>query len=132
MAEHASVRDSPEPVMVPAWLRNLVLTGFLLVGLVDLASPVVLRVQLDATAIAAVASANRAYHRGAGAANAEAAARAVAEADDATIEHFEVLPDGRVTLTLAKTASSSVLSRVSQLEGWYAVEADATSTGRVL
>lgn len=132
MTVHVPDRRAPEPVVIPSWLRSLVLAGLVLVALVDLGGPVVLRVQLDATAGGAVASGLRAHHRGGGPGGAEAAVRAEVEADGATLEHVEVLPDGRITATVTKPADSRWFDGVSQLDSWYLVRVTTTSAGDVL
>lgn len=118
--------------MIPAWLRNMVLAALVLFLLVDLGAPLVIRVQLDAAANDAAAASGRTYLRDGGLTEAEAAARAEAAGAGADLETFEVLPDGRIHLALTRQAPSRVFDRVSQLDSWYAVRTEATSTGSTL
>lgn len=118
--------------MIPGWLKGLVFAALLLLVAIDLGSPLVVRVQLDATAAAASVAGGRAWLRGGGTQAAEAAALAETEADGATLDHFEVLPDGRFRVEVAKRAESRALHRVEQLETWYDVRVEATSSGSTL
>lgn len=118
--------------MIAGWLKAALLGALLVFAAVDLGSPLVIRVQLDGTAGDAAAAGGRTYLRARDVGHAEAAARAEAEADGATLERFELLSDGRIALTVAKEASASVFDRVSQLASWYVVRVDTTSTGSTL
>ncbi len=111
---------------------GLVLGGLALLTAVDLGGPLVVRVQLDATAAEATAAGGREWLRGHDLAAAEAAARDEVLADDATLEHFEILTDGRVALTVTKQADARVFDRVEQLASWYLVRVELTSTGSTL
>ena len=119
--------------MIPTWLKHLVLLALILFAVVDAGSPLVVRLQLDSTARSAAAAGGRTYLRNDhDIAQAEAAARAEVEGAGAALEHFEVLPDGRINLTVSREADSRLFERISQLDGWYHVEVEATSTGRAL
>lgn len=118
--------------MIPTWLKGVVVTALLLFVAIDLGSPLVVRVQLDATAAEATVAGGRAWLRGGGAGAAEAAALAEVEADGAMLELFEILPDGRVRVGVAKRAEARALDRVEQLATWYDVRVEATSSGSTL
>lgn len=116
---------------MPSW-SGLVLGGLVLFAAVDLGGPLVVRVQLDATAAEATAAGGREWLRGHDPAAAETAAREEALADGATLERFEVLTDGRVALSITKQAESRVFDGIDQLASWYQVRVELTSTGSTL
>ena len=111
---------------------GLVLAGLVLFTAVDLGGPLVVRVQLDATAAEATAAGGREWLRGRDLAAAEAAARSEVLADEATLEHFEVLGDGRVALSVTKQVDARAFDRLEQLASWYRVRVELTSTGSTL
>lgn len=116
---------------MPSW-SGLALGGLLLFSAVELGGPLVVRVQLDATAAEAAAAGGREWLRGHDLPAAEAAAREEVLADGATLERFEILADGRVALSVTKEADARVLDGVEQLASWYLVRVDATSSGSTL
>lgn len=118
--------------MIPAWLKGLAFAALLLVAAVDLGTPLVVRVQLDGAASDAAAAGGRAWIRNRDIRAAEEAARVEAAAAGATIERFELLPDGRIGLTLARQVDARLFDRLGQLDSWYAVQVDITSTGTTL
>ncbi len=118
--------------MIPGWTKALFLAGLVLFAAVDLGSPLVVRVQLDATAAEATAAGGRQWLRSLDAKAAEAAAREEAEADGASLERFEIMSDGRVVVGLTKQAEARAFDRVEQLDTWYQVNVEATSTGSTL
>lgn len=116
---------------MPSW-SGLVLGGLVLFAAVDLGGPLVVRVQLDATAAEATAAGGREWLRGRDPAAAEAAAREETLADGATLERFEIMADGRVALSITKQAEAKVFDGIEQLESWYQVRVELTSTGSTL
>ena len=118
--------------MIPGWTRSLLLGALVLFAAVDLGSPLVVRVQLDATAADATAAGGRQWLRSNDAEAAEAAAREEAVADGASLERFEIMSDGRVVVGLTKQAEARAFDRVSRLDTWYQVSVEATSTGSTL
>lgn len=118
--------------MVAGWLKALVIGAVVLFAAVDLGSPLIVRVQLDTTAGEAAAAGGRTYLRGRDLQAAEAAARAEAEADGASLERFELRPDGRIGLTVVKAAHASAFDRIDRLASWYEVRVDSTTTGSAL
>ena len=124
-------REAPADV-IPGWLKGLVVAGALVLIAVDLGAPLVVRVQLDGTASDAVAAGGRTWLRVHDLKAAEAAARDEVVADGATLERFEVLADGRVTMTVTQQVDGLVLDGLDQLASWYAVRVDVTSSGTTL
>lgn len=93
---------------------------------VDVGSPVVVRLQLDDVAHDAADRAGRELRRhGERAALAEA--RLVVENRGASLDDFTVNREGRVELTVSKVANAYVLDRIDRLRSWYDVEVDAAS-----
>lgn len=116
--------------MITGWLVKLVL-GVALMGFlaVELATPVIVRVQLDGTAHEVADEAGIVLRdRGA-----EDAARDIAErgaaVHDAELVTFEVTDDGKAKITLRKQAKSYLLKKIEQFESWYEVQVTATSEG---
>lgn len=118
--------------MIPGWCKGLLLGGLLLFATVELGSPLAVRVQLDGTAADATAAAGRTWLRSRDAAAAETAAADEVAADGAALERFEILADGRVVVGVVKRAKASVFDRIEQLDSWYDVRIESTSTGSTL
>lgn len=116
--------------MITGWLVKLVLGvavfGFLAV---EVATPVIVRVQLDGTAHEVADEAGIILRdRGAEAAAEEVAVNGAA-LHDAELVSFEVDKDGKAKITLRKQAKSYLLKKVEQFESWYDVRVTATSEG---
>jgi hypothetical protein len=94
----------------------------------EVGSPVVARVQLDGVAHDVADDASRSIHRDGSRAAARARAGATAVDRGASLTRFQVRPDGEVEVSVAKEAPSYVLKRVPQVESWYDVEVDASSS----
>ncbi len=118
--------------MIAGWLKVVLIGALVVFAAVDLGTPLVVRVQLDTTAGEAAAAGGRTYLRANDLDQAEAAARAEAEADGASLERFELLSDGRIGLTVVKDAEANVFDRIDQLATWYVVRVHATTTGSAL
>ena len=116
---------------MPSW-PGVALGALVLFAAVDLGGPLVVRVQLDSTATEATAAGGREWLRDHDPATAEAAARDEALADGATLERFEVMPDGRVSLSLMRQAEGRVFDGIEPLASWYQVRVESTSTGSTL
>lgn len=113
-------------------MKGLVLAALVLVAVVDLGTPLVVRVQLDGAASDAAAAGGRTWIRGRDIRAAEEAARAEAAAVGATLERFELLTDGRIGMTLTKRVDARLFDALDQLDSWYDVQVDTTSTGTTL
>jgi hypothetical protein len=111
------------------WLFKLALAIALLGAVAfELGSPVVARLQLDDAAHDAADTASRTISRKGDRARAKVEAASIAQDAGASLTRFEVLSDGEVAVTLAKEAPSYLLKRVQQVESWYDVEVDASSS----
>ena len=118
--------------MIGPWIKGLLLAALVLLVVVDLGAPLVVRVQMDATASEAVSAGGRTWLRTADAEAARAVAAEEASAGSATLEHFEVLADGRVHVTLGRRVDARIFDRVEQLASWFDVRVDLTSSGTAL
>jgi hypothetical protein len=118
--------------VIGSGLKGLLLAALLLLVVVDLGAPLVVRVQMDATASDAVTASGRTWLRTSDVRAAEAVAVEEAAAGEATLEQFEILPDGRVHVTLTRRVDARIFDRVEQLATWFDVRVDLTSPGTVL
>lgn len=116
--------------MITGWLVKLVLgvavAGFLVV---ELATPVIVRVQLDGTAHEIADEAGVILRDRSDEAAAEQVAAQGAALHDAELVSFEVDEEGKAKITLRKQAKSYLLEKVEQFESWYDVRVTATSEG---
>ena len=118
--------------MIGPWIKGLLLAALVLLVVVDMGAPLVVRVQMDATASDAVTAAGRTWLRTSNAEAARAVAAEEASAGSASLEHFEVLADGRVQVTLGRQVDARVFDRVEQLASWFDVRVRLTSSGTAL
>ena len=111
-----------------ARLLKIALVVGLVVGAgIELGRPAVARVELDGAAQDAADSAGRALDDRGDQRMAAAEARTLVESRGAALTEFVVRPDGRVDVGVAKAVDPYVLDGVSQLDGWFDVDARATS-----
>lgn len=117
--------------MISGWLIKLLL-GIAVVGfaVIELGSPLIARAQADDAAHdvadeAALALSNRRTVE----AMSEQCAETAAD-KDVKLERCELDAEGRVAVTVTKTARSFLLYRFSQTKDWYQVEASATGQRR--
>ena len=117
--------------MITGWLVKLVVTialvGFLAV---EVATPVIVRFQMDGLAHDAADEAARVLLDRNDPEAAQAEAVATGTKSGATVEKFEVVEENRARVTLRKEARSYLLKKWSRLESWYDVRVTATSEGR--
>ncbi len=114
--------------MITGWLVKIILgiaiTGFLVI---ELGSPLVMQAQLDGIAHDAADAAGLELRSNGSAANAEAEAVRVAEENEATLEEFAVLDQGKARVTVRKQARSFLLKNWDRTKSWYDVQKSATS-----
>lgn len=117
--------------MITGWLVKLVV-GIALVGFlaVELATPLIVRSQLDGLVHEAANEAGGILRDRGDAEAAEAAAGEIAAKDKAVVTEFEVVDATKATVTIRKEARSYLLKKWDRLKGWYDVTASATSEGR--
>lgn len=114
--------------MITGWLVKIIL-GIAIVGLgaIELGSPVVMRAQLDGVAHDAADAAELELRSRGDQEAAKAAAVAVTDDNDATLEAFTVDEQGRAHITVRKEARSFVLKKWSKTKKWYDIKVSATS-----
>lgn len=109
--------------MISSWLFKVLLFiglgGFLLI---ELGSPLVVRVQLDDTATEAAREAADTFKASQDPAQAKQAAVQKAASESATVKEFSIQGE-RVRVKLEKKAHSYLLGDIKQLEDWYKVTA---------
>lgn len=117
--------------MITGWLVKLIvgiaLAGFLLV---EVATPVIVRSQIDGLAHEAADEAAAILRDQNKPDVAEASTVELATKHGATVEEYSIDDQGRVHVTLRKEAKSYLLKKWDRLESWYDVRVSATSEGR--
>jgi hypothetical protein len=117
--------------VITGWLVKLVvaiaLVGFLVV---ELGTPLVVRLQLDGTAHDAADSAEAIMRDRGSFDAAKQAAVEVATGESASVDEFSLDEEGHVRVTLHKEAKSYLLKRWGRLKSWYDVRVSAAGEGR--
>ncbi len=112
--------------MITSWLFKVVLViaalGFLAI---ELASPLIVRVQLDGVAHDAATDAARDLARGGDATVARQEAETAVAKEHATLEEFRVDDRGVVHVTVWREAKSYLFHRIRQTRDWYHVRVKA-------
>jgi hypothetical protein len=118
--------------VISSWLfKVLLIIGVGGFCLIELASPIVVRVQLDDTATQAARDAADEYKASRDATKARQAADREAASESAAVEEFSIdATDNRVRVKLEKEAHSYLFGKIKQAEDWYHVTAAGSAAAQ--
>jgi len=117
--------------VISSWLVKIVvaiaIVGFLII---EVGSPLVVRVGLDSDAHTAADEAAKELTLTRDSAKARAVAESDAESAHARLESFDIDGQGIVRVTLSKQAKSYVLHNFEQTRSWYDVRVNASAASK--